>query len=103
MTRRPVLTVVSSRDHDGPGGGKKSLPNVLDPDRMRAEFPEMWSRWLRSEFRNAEHVAVAFGVTFQTACNWLGGTSRPTGDKVAMAMMTPAWRGGLEREFGRAA
>ena len=80
-----------------------SLPKVFDPHRMRVDFPEMWARWLRVEFGTPERVAVAFGVTFQTACNWLAGVSRPTGDKVALVALTPGWRDGLEREMRRVA
>lgn len=61
---------------------------VLCPVRMRAEFPDIWARYLRANFGSAERVAVAFGVTFQCACNWLNGTSRPTGDKVALIALT---------------
>ena len=103
---RPVLRVVSDRsscDHDAPPAPQMSLPKVLDPHRMRAEFPTHWANWLRAEFGSGEHVAVAFGVTFNTACNWLGGVSRPTGDKVALVMMSPDWRRGLEAEFRKVA
>ena len=66
---------------------KKSFPNILEPDRMRFEFPDLWSAYLRASFRNPEMVSVAFGVTFQTACNWWNATHRPSGDKVALAAL----------------
>ncbi|MCZ4351551.1 hypothetical protein O4H61_03395 [Roseovarius aestuarii] len=39
---------------------------------------------MRAHYGRAELVAVAFNVTFQTACNWLDGVTRPTGDKVLL-------------------
>ena len=48
----------------------------------------MWSRFLRANFRNPEAVMLAFGVTFQTACNWWNAVGRPTGDKVALDEMS---------------
>lgn len=113
---RPRLTVVSSdvvssappaalpRRQGATRAGQKSFANLVeaggagafmqdgrgafDPARMRADFPDIWARYLRANFGSAERVAVAFGVTFQCACNWLNGTSRPTGDKVAMVALT---------------
>jgi len=71
---------------------------------MRVEFPEMWSRYLRAEFRNPQAVCLAFGVSFQTACNWWNAVGRPTGDKVALDVLAHPGRfaGFLER-VGRAA
>lgn len=66
---------------------QKSLNRVFDPYRMRVEFPDLWAGYLRGHFRNPEAVAVAFDVTFQTACNWWNGTHRPSGDKVAIAAL----------------
>lgn len=100
MTRRPRLTFVSSdrpaRDKDGAAAPQKSLGNRLgrkggkavpdpapfDPYKMRAEFPELWAGYLRAYYGRAEQIAVDFGVTYQTACNWLSGVCRPSGDKV---------------------
>lgn len=64
---------------------QKSFDKVFDPYRYRVEFPDLWSAYLRANFRNIETVAVSFDVTFQTACNWWQGTHRPSGDKVALA------------------
>lgn len=66
---------------------QKSFTKVFDPDRMRFEFPDLWADYLRAHFRNPEAVSVAFGVTFQTACNWWNATHRPSGDKVALAAL----------------
>lgn len=57
---------------------------ALDPHRMRVEFAGIWADYLRKHYGQAETVAYMFGVTFQTACNWLSGVSRPTGDKVML-------------------
>ncbi len=57
---------------------------AFDPYRMRVEFAEIWADYLRKHYGRAETVAYMFGVTFQTACNWLSGVSRPTGDKVML-------------------
>jgi len=54
---------------------------------MRARFPELWSGYLRTYYRRPEEIAVDFGVTYQTALNWLSGVSRPTGDKVLKEVM----------------
>jgi len=51
---------------------------------MRVEFADIWADYLRKHYGRAETVAYMFGVTFQTACNWLSGVSRPTGDKVML-------------------
>lgn len=65
-----------------------SHAKVFEPHRYRARFPDQWSGFLRSNFRNAEEVAVVFGVTFQTALNWWHGTHRLSGDKVALAAVS---------------
>lgn len=110
MTRSHLSLVVSndvSGADDAPGRSATSFPkvvgNVFDPQRMRADFPDMWADWLRLEFGKPEAVALVFGVTFQTACNWLGGISRPTGDKVALAMLLPGWRAVVEAKMQQAA
>lgn len=66
---------------------QKSFAKVFDPYKLRTEFPDLWSGYLRASFRNPEAVSVAFDVTFQTACNWWNATHRPSGDKVALAAM----------------
>jgi hypothetical protein len=89
---RPVLSLVASnpdlpRVQDRRQPVQKSFDKVFDPYRFRAEFTDLWSGYLRDSFRNVEAVAVAFDVTFQTACNWWNGTHRPSGDKVALAAL----------------
>ncbi len=104
MTRRFIPSIVPSAPpsqvRDKAGSPQKSLDNTfeavpvaveaprpMDPYLMRARFPELWSGYLRDFYRRPEHIAEEFGVTFQTACNWLGGVSRPTGDKVLKEIM----------------
>ncbi|SEP28432.1 hypothetical protein SAMN04490248_1793 [Salinihabitans flavidus] len=87
----PHLTLVVSNEpwpEDGAGRDQMSCPNRLEPYRLRAEFPELWSGYVRSRFRRIEDVAVFFDVRFQTACNWWHGDNRPSGDKVALAVLT---------------
>lgn len=71
-----------------PIAGQKSHANLFEPHRFRAKFPDQWSGFLRAHFRNAEEVAVTFDVTYQTARNWLDGSHRPSGDKVALAAVS---------------
>ncbi|OWJ71399.1 hypothetical protein CDV50_10365 [Haematobacter massiliensis] len=64
---------------------QKSLSNLFEPRAFRLRFADYWSKFLRQNYRRPEDVAVAFGVTFQTACNWWDGLNRPSGDAVALA------------------
>jgi hypothetical protein len=58
------------------------------PDVFRAGFPDLWSRFIRRQFTSRDAVAIFFGVTFQTACNWWDAAPfRPGGDKVALAAL----------------
>jgi hypothetical protein len=52
---------------------------------FRAFFAAKWAQFLRENYRNPEHVAVAFGVRFQTSLNWWNGVNAPSGYAVAMA------------------
>lgn len=58
-----------------------------EPDLYRAAFSDRWARLVRSCFRSRDRCARELGVTFQTACNWFDGASRPTGDKVALVAL----------------
>lgn len=63
----------------------------IDPYAFRRCFPDRWSAYLRAHFRSSLEVALFFDVTERTAANWLEGSNRPSGDKVAIAaMMHPA-------------
>jgi hypothetical protein len=93
MTAAPQrlhLSLVASNTRRTHAEGKrrilqKSLEKVFDPYKFRTEFPDLWAQYLRGNFPNIEHVAVAFDVTFQCASNWWTGANRPSGDKVALA------------------
>lgn len=106
MTRRSLALVSDtafSYRHPAHARVKTSSSRTLDPRWMRAAFADVWAGWLAREFDSREEVAVAFRVTFQTACNWWDGTTRPSGDKVFLAMLDPAYRAGLEAELARVA
>lgn len=61
---------------------------LVDPYRMRADFPELWARYLRETCGGRPAlIAVQFDVTEETARNWLAGKGRATGDKVALAAL----------------
>jgi hypothetical protein len=47
---------------------------------------DWWADMVLRRCGSAERIAVVFGVTFQTGCNWLNRISCPTGDKVLMAV-----------------
>jgi hypothetical protein len=81
----PAARVDSARRQPATGRGPVSLPKVLDPRVFRARFAHHWAEFLRAHYRRPEEVAVAFGVRYQTACNWWNGANRPTGDVVALA------------------
>lgn len=78
---------------------QKSLK--FDPFRMKAEFPLLWSRYLKASFRTPEDVSAAFNVTLQTSYNWWAGDHRPSGDKVALAALNDPVR--FAAAMGRAA
>lgn len=96
----------SETQHSSPGDadtdrGQKSLSKVFphaahaeklsqpfDPWRFKAVFPDRWSAFLRANYRDAEHVAVEYGVRFQTALNWWQGLNKPSGNAVAQATLT---------------
>lgn len=94
-------TLQDTRQDCSADAGQKSHERVFDPYRFRAQFPDHWSGFLRAHFKNAEHVAVSFDVTYQTARNWWEGTHRPSGDKVALAAVSMPRR--FQQAFGRVA
>ncbi|MBU2962734.1 hypothetical protein KO516_18255 [Citreicella sp. C3M06] len=48
---------------------------------------DIWSGWLRVEFRRPEDVAAYFEVRNSTAWNWWNASTRPTADKVMIAVL----------------
>lgn len=77
---------------------RRAHGRLVDPCIYRASFLERWSDLIRHLFRTRDAVAVAFGVTFQTACNWWEGSNRPSGDKVALAALS--WPEEFQRFMG---
>jgi hypothetical protein len=59
----------------------------LDRYRMQLMAADVWSAWLKMAFRRPEDVAGFFGVRNSTAWNWWNATSRPTADKVMIAIL----------------
>lgn len=70
--------------------GRGDVPGArrADPYAYRRVFPDRWAAFLRSNFRNSVEVAAFFDVTHRTAENWMNGTGRATGDKVALAALS---------------
>lgn len=83
----PVAKIATSQGNPGSEGTQMSQSKVLDPHGFRRRFAEYWSVFLQKQYDSPEHVAVAFGVRFQTALNWWQGANRPTGDVVALAFL----------------
>ena len=71
----------------GPCTVPASRSKELDRYRMQVIAAEIWSDWLHAEFRRPEDVASFFGVRNSTAWNWWNATSRPTADKVMIAVL----------------
>lgn len=64
-----------------------SLSKVIDPRGFRAFFKHRFAQFLHANYRNAEEVAVVFGVRYQTGLNWWQGTNAPSGDTTTLAAM----------------
>ncbi|MDF2140838.1 hypothetical protein [Paenirhodobacter sp. CAU 1674] len=77
---------------DGRGRGRAAHRRahgwLADPAIYRADFANRWRALMVHLFGSREDCAAAFGVTFQTACNWWDGSCRPSGDRVALAAIT---------------
>lgn len=94
----------------GDGAGASSVPHPVAPDRMRGgdpvarpghvlrgramadpyrirhDFPERWSAYIRSHFRSVSAVVAAFDVSERTARKWLEGADGCNGGNVAVAV-----------------
>ena len=68
-------------------GRPASRSKELNRYRMQVIAAEIWSDWLHAEFRRPEDVASFFGVRNSTAWNWWNAASRPTADKVMIAVL----------------
>jgi hypothetical protein len=62
-----------------------SFTKVIDPRGFRAFFKHRFSEFLHANYRNAEEVAVLYGVRYQTALNWWQGINAPSGDTTTLA------------------
>lgn len=58
----------------------------FDMHGYRRRFPDLWRLFLRSHFRDAQHVAFMFSVTERTAQNWLHGVGSPRPEFVMKAV-----------------
>ena len=56
-----------------------------DPLAIRRKFPDRWSGFLRSHFRDHVEVAYVFSVDEKTARHWWAGTTGPQGWAVEFA------------------
>lgn len=80
------------REHRQPSGtwagqmsGANDARGVVDPFRVRADFPELWSRYIRANFRSVTAVIAAFEVSERTARKWWDAETGASGGHVAVA------------------
>lgn len=64
-----------------------SLSKVMDPRGFKSFFKQRFAAFLKAHYRNAEEVAVIYGVRYQTALNWWQGVNAPSGDTTTLAAM----------------
>ncbi|GGG59864.1 hypothetical protein GCM10011415_02290 [Salipiger pallidus] len=81
-----VVSNGSCADLAAPRAGR-SRSKLLDRYRLRMISAELWAAYLRQHFRNPEDVAAHFEVRCSTAWNWWGAVSRPSADKVMLALL----------------
>lgn len=67
------------KEHD-----QMSLAKVLDPYGFKRFFKYRFSQFLQANYRNAEEVAVVYGVRYQTSLNWWQGVNAPSGDTTTL-------------------
>lgn len=78
-----------------PVPGLRRTRASVTPDAVRAA----WARFQARTCGTRAGSKRAFGVTFQTACNWWSEANTPTGDKVILAaILFPAAFAALLRE-----
>lgn len=58
----------------------------FDMHGLRRALPDTWADFLKSHFRDAQHVAFMFGVTERTATNWLNRVGAPRPEFVLKAV-----------------
>lgn len=87
-------TQTSNVNVNNMGGVNMSNTKVFEfPNKLaeREFFMARFVAYLRTNFRNPEHVAHDFGVRFQAALNWWNGDNCPTGIPVMKAMRDPVF------------
>jgi len=81
----PTAHEMAAQARDAARGLRPMPAEALQPWNMAAEFPEMWSRYIRAHFHNHYEVARAFTCSERAAKKWWDGIGSCRGDKVAMA------------------
>lgn len=66
-------------------------------------FGEAWIAFLTENFHSPEQIGCAFGVTAQTARNWLSGVTAPRAPFVALALTSPDTEASARKHLTRAA
>lgn len=61
---------------------------AVDPHRIRRDYPERWSAYIRDNFRNLNHVCQTFDVSERTARKWWDGETGGHGPQVGIAWRT---------------
>ena len=61
---------------------------VVDPFRIRRDYPERWSAYIRAHYRNLNHVCQTFDVSERTARKWWDGETGGHGPQVGIAWRT---------------
>lgn len=118
MTSSPFARIAPAREAARPGGqtaranplegrgrsrvsARRAHGRLPEPHAFRAGMAARWGGWCRSRFRSREALAVHFGVTFQTACNWWNGERKPSGETVMLACLE--WGGAFLDHMRQAA
>ncbi len=66
--------------------GQKCVRPVADPHAFAADLPELWSAFCRRNYRDARHLAQAFGVSESCARKWWDGAGGIRGHQLQIAV-----------------
>ena len=66
--------------------GQKCVRPVADPHAFAADLPELWSDFCRRNYRDARHLAQAFGVSESCARKWWDGAGGTRGHQLQIAV-----------------
>lgn len=83
----PGSALATSAAHEKARMLARRKPVAIHAEGFEAWFVPALSVWLQTNFENAEHVARAFGVRFQTALNWWNGAHCAKGSSVGLIFM----------------